>query len=216
MLTRVRQNQHASFGTCLFDGRAHDHVDELFQDDFSRHGLRDLYHGGQIEVFDRCDHRRCRAKRLLFGPQQRIPRLELPHLAVSAPTQVAVASVLQVNTGYFSKTSGRVEARRQFVGKGFDMDKAALLRRVDGLFVKQLSLDHAPFDAGDLGVDQRGPAREILWALFSPDLELPVIRRHCDQVLRTLVRRDTVAPSGTSQRVIEVKLSLLEEQIGRP
>ncbi|MNI29702.1 hypothetical protein D3C73_835250 [compost metagenome] len=67
MLARIRQNQHATLGAGLFDGGAHDHVDEFFQDDFTRYRLGHLDHRGQVEVFDGRRHGRGWRESLGFG-----------------------------------------------------------------------------------------------------------------------------------------------------
>ena len=53
LLDASRKNQQASLGARLLDRGAHERVDQLFQHDFARDGLRHLDHGREVEVFDR-------------------------------------------------------------------------------------------------------------------------------------------------------------------
>jgi hypothetical protein len=41
-LSPALKNQQASLGTCLLDGRAHERIDQHFQDDLAGDGLRHL------------------------------------------------------------------------------------------------------------------------------------------------------------------------------
>ena len=88
-----RQDQQTALGARLLNRRAHERVDQFFQDNLARDGLRHLDHGREVEVFDRRRDRARRAGRRLFRPKVRIQLLELPHLAIGSPTQVAVAGV---------------------------------------------------------------------------------------------------------------------------
>ena len=53
----LRKNQHTSFGAGVLDGRAHERVDQLLQDNLTRQRLGHLDHGCQIEVLDGCLYR---------------------------------------------------------------------------------------------------------------------------------------------------------------
>ena len=108
----------------------------------------------------------------LFLPEVWIHLVELPHLAVGAPTQIAVAGVLQIHTGDLLESTRRVEARGEFVGERLVVNKAVGPGRADGLFVKTLGVELAAFDAGNLRADQRGTVFEILRAIRRPELEL--------------------------------------------
>src|SRR5262249_25389397 len=46
-------NQEASLGAGVLEGRAHEPVDELFQNDLARKYLRDFDHGCEVELLDR-------------------------------------------------------------------------------------------------------------------------------------------------------------------
>ena len=76
----------------------------LLQHDLARHGLRHLDHGREVQVFDRRPDRAGRPGRRLFLAQVRMQLIELPHLAVGAPAQIAVAGVAQISAGESSRS----------------------------------------------------------------------------------------------------------------
>src|SRR6202140_1536894 len=112
----------------------------------------------------------------LVLPELRIHLIELPHLAIGSPPQVAVPGVSQVEMRYFIEATGRVEARSKFVGERLIVNKAICAGRADGLFVQTFGIEVAALQAGDLGANQCGAVFEILRAVLSPDLEFPVMR----------------------------------------
>ena len=88
---RERINK-TSFGAGLLERRAHERVDQLLQHDLARDGLRDLDHRREIEVFDRCRDRACRSRcAALPCLSCGYSCIELPHLAVGSPAEIAVA-----------------------------------------------------------------------------------------------------------------------------
>ena len=94
--------------------------------------------------------------------------VELPHLAIGSPTEVAVPGIPQVPMRDLLETACRVEARSEFVGERLIMDKAVCVRRADRLLVEALGIKLAAFDACDLGAHQRGAVFEILRAILRP------------------------------------------------
>src|SRR5258705_2623166 len=103
--------------------------------------------------------------------------IELAHLAIGSPPQVAVPGVSQVEMRYFIEATGRVEARSKFVGERLVLDEAIDAGRADALLIEPHSIDVTTFQASDLGSDQRGAVFEVLWPLVAPDLELPALGR---------------------------------------
>src|SRR5215469_14828495 len=82
-------NQKTSFGAGVLEGCAHEFVDELFRNYFARQRLRYFDHGCEIEIFDRCLNRTRWTPRAVVLPQPRMELIELPHLSVGAPSQIA-------------------------------------------------------------------------------------------------------------------------------
>src|SRR5262245_15685279 len=100
--------------------------------------------------------------------------IQLPHLAIGAPTQITVARVPQVEMRDLLEATRRVEARGHFVGERLIVNKAIDASRTDGLLVQAHSLDIAAFNPGDLGADERRAVFEIRRAMLRPYFELPV------------------------------------------
>ncbi len=126
-------------------------------------------------MFDGRPHRARWSGRELVLPELRIHLIELPHLAIGSPPQIAVPGVSQVDMRYFIEAMGRVEARSKFVGERLVLDEAIDAGRSDAPLIEPHGVDIAAFQASDLGSDQRGAVFEVLWALLGPDLELPVM-----------------------------------------
>ena len=59
LLGPSRKNQQTSLGARLLDRGAHERVDQFFEDDLARDGLRHLDHGREVELFDRRPDRAC-------------------------------------------------------------------------------------------------------------------------------------------------------------
>src|SRR4029077_6400684 len=136
--------------------------------------------------------------------------VELPHLAMGSPTQIAIAAVPQIHTGNLLETARRIEPRGELVGDPFILDEAVLTRQADGLFVKVDCIERAAFDAGALRTDQRNAVLEILRAIRRPYLELSVVRDQSLDMLLALVCRCGVAGCSAGQRAVEVILRRFE------
>ena len=71
---------------------------------------------------------------------------ELPHLAFSSPTQIAVAGVLQIHAANLLETARCVEAGSEFIGERLIVNKAICAGRANRLLVETLSIElRAPF-----------------------------------------------------------------------
>src|ERR1700674_3450943 len=169
------KNQQTSLSTCVLNRSTHERVDQLLQDHLARHGLRHFDNRREIKVFDPCADRASRSRYWLFLPEVRIQLVELPHLAIGSPTEIAVLGVPQIRMRDLLKTTRRVEARGQLVGEGLIVDKAVCARRADGLFVEALGIEFAALNACNLRTDQRSAVLEILRAILRPNCELSVM-----------------------------------------
>src|SRR3954451_3330511 len=92
----LRQNQPSPVGARVLEGGAEQRVDEVLPHDLAGDRLRDLEDGGELEVFDGRTDRAPRARHRRLVPELRIELIELPHLAIGSPTEVAVPGVSQV------------------------------------------------------------------------------------------------------------------------
>ena len=109
------------------------------------------------------------------SPELGMHLVELPHLALGAPAQIAVAGVPPIHAGDLLEAARRVEAGRKLMGERLVVEKTVGARRTDGLFVEAHRVDVAAVDAGDLRADKRCAVLEILRTILRPDLELPVV-----------------------------------------
>src|SRR5512134_228752 len=105
-------------------------------------------------MFNRRPDRTDRTGNWLVLRQVRIEPIELPHLPVGSPANIAVAGVSEIYIRDLLEPTRRIEARRQFVGERLVLDKAVCLCRADSLLVKRHSIEHPVFDTSDLRPDQ--------------------------------------------------------------
>ena len=145
-----------------------------------------------------------------------IELIELPHLAVGAPTQIAVAGVLHIHTGNLLETARLVEARCQFVGERLVVNKAVGAGRADRLFVEVHGVERAALDAGDLGADQCGAILEILRAIRRPGLELGAVAAQRRDTLTALFGGRRRVASCTGEGRVEMVFGDLEQSGRRP
>ena len=125
--------------------------------------------------------------------------IELPHLAIGAPAQVAVAGVPQVRLRDLRRIRApRKSARSALIGERLVVDEAVGAGRADGLLVQPHRVEHRGLRcARDLGADQRGAVREVLRAMARPCFELAVVG---GQRLDVLLARIRVAVGIASRR----------------
>src|SRR5262245_4255379 len=88
-LVTSRADQEASVSAGVLDRHTHEPVDELFEHYLAGECLRDLDYGSDIEPFDGYFDRACWTRRALVLPQSRMKLIELPHLSVGSPSNIA-------------------------------------------------------------------------------------------------------------------------------
>src|SRR6516164_2538220 len=168
-------NQEGSLGAGLRDGRSHKPVNELFHDHLAREGLRDFDHSRKIELFDRCLDRACWTGRVLALPQPRMELLELPHLSVGSPSEIALPRVSQVEMRDLLEAAGRVKARGQLVGERLVVYEPVCACRHDGALIQLHGIEGASLDMDNLSADQRCTILEVLRAIRRPGLKLSLV-----------------------------------------
>src|SRR5262249_15328632 len=114
------------------------------------------------QMFNRSFDRTGQARRALVLSQPRMELLELPHLSVGAPSQIAPPRVSQIVMRNLLEAARRVEAGSQLAGARLVVDKAVSACRHYGALVKVHSLKGTPLDPGKLCSDQRCTILEIL------------------------------------------------------
>src|ERR1700735_3192318 len=100
----------------------------------------------------------------------RVMFVELPHLSLGPPTQIAVARIAQVDIRELVEPARPVEARGHFVSDRFVVDEAIVTRRTDGQRVKTHRVKLAALDASNLRGYQCGAVFEVLRAILRPNL----------------------------------------------
>src|SRR5262249_21982975 len=191
-----RGNQETSLGAGLLDCRPHELVDELFQNHLAGNRLRHFDHGREIELVDRRFDRARWTRRTLVLPQPRMKLIELPHLAVGAPSQITSPRISQVEMRKLLEAARRVKARSQLVGERFVVDKAVSACRRDGALVQVHGLEWASLDAGNLSANQRCTILEVLRTNRRPGPKLSLEPSKCFAVLRVRVGAHGLAPRG--------------------
>jgi hypothetical protein len=139
-----------------------------------------------------------------------VERLELPHLAIGAPPQVAVPGVAQIELRDLLEAARGLEARRQFVGKRLVVDKPVCPCRADGLVVKVHRIKRPVFETSDLRPEQCSAVGEVLRAMLRPRLDLPAVCGQRFDVLLPFAGRGKVARSCMGKPGIKVVLSRFE------
>ena len=217
MLILRRHDQQTTFGPRLLDGGAQERVEQPVQDDLARHGLRQLDHGREIKVFDRrSDRARQPGPSLLPLPQLRMEPIELSHLPVGLPAQVAAPGVAQIELLDLLKAAHRIEARRQFISQGFVLNEALVTRRPDGLLVEPFGIQLPAFEAGDLGPHEGGAVLEGFGAVRRPGRKPLMMRRRRFEMQAPLVAGGRVAECGATERLEELIIGPLELGRHRP
>src|SRR5262245_20128889 len=101
--------------------------------------------------------------------------IQLPHLAVGSPTQIAGPGLPQIGVCDSREAASRVEASRKLVGDRLVVDKAVGTRGRDGALVEVHGIERPSFDTGNLSADQRSTVLEVLRAVRRPALKLSLV-----------------------------------------
>src|SRR6516164_7651453 len=191
-----RNDQEASLGAGVLDSRTQEPVDEFFENHLARERLRGFNHCREIEMFDRRFDRARWHLRALVLPQSRIELIELPHLSVGSPSQIAGSGLPQISVCDRLEAARRVEAGSQLVGERLVVDEAVYPCRRDGALVELHGLERAPLDTGNLSADERRTIFEVLRTNRRPGPKLLLVVPKRFSVLGIRVRTHRLAASG--------------------
>ena len=161
-------------------------------------------------MFDRCFDGARWTRRALLLPQPRMELIELPHLAVGAPTQIAGPGLAQISVCDRLETARGVEASRQLVGERLIVDKAVRACRHDGALVEVHGLERTPLDTGNLSANQRRTILEVLRTILREGAKLLLVLSNCFSVLGVRVGAQGLASCGAAQAGIEMAFRLLQ------
>src|SRR4030088_1603452 len=205
------QDEQATLGAGMLDRDPQQRFDELTEDDLAGHRLRSLDHRSDIQLLDgRANGGGGRCRDCCVA-EMWMKLFELPHLAIGAPSDIAVARVPPIDVRKLFEATRRVEARGQFVGERLVVDKAVCACRADGLFVKVHGIERAAFDSGDFRPDQCGAVLEILRAICRQDNELWWVRDQSLNLPGPLRIGGCIVERSPRQRGVEMVLRPLEE-----
>ena len=194
----------------MLDGDAQQRVDQLLDHDFARDGLQDLQHGREFQLLDRRTDRATRIVRPFFLPQARVPLVQLPYLAISAPSRVTVSGTLQIKMRDVVEAPRRVESRGQLVRQSFVLDEALLARRPNGLLIQTFGLQFPALQASHLRAYQRGSVCEILRTVLRPQRKALVMLGQRSGMLPSLIRSCRIRRGRSRERCVEVVVGLLK------
>src|SRR5262245_61824885 len=88
--------------------------------------------------------------------------IELPHLSVGAPSQIALSCLSQVEMRDLLEAARRVKAGSHLVGERFVVNEDVCACRHDGALVQVHGVERASLDTGNLSPDQRCTILEVL------------------------------------------------------
>src|SRR5271165_2421392 len=108
---------------------------QFFGHDLARDSLRDLDYSGEVELIDRRFNLPRRTGRAPFGPEVWVHLVELPHLSIGSPAQIAVAGVLQIERGNLVEPARSVECGSALIGYRLVVEERVATSRMDSLFV---------------------------------------------------------------------------------
>src|SRR4051794_10262373 len=102
-------------------------------------------------MFDGCTHGALGIGTPRFLAEFRMCCLELSHLPVGTPSQIAVPGVPKIGVGDGLEAACSVKAPRYLVGQTFVLHEAVLVGGANGLLVEAHGIGISLLDAGDLG-----------------------------------------------------------------
>ncbi len=176
-------------GARVLDHDAQQRLQQARELELARDALRGGDHRQDVELLGAHGEGDGGGDRLARG-EVGVALVELLHLGVGAPAEVAGAGLAQVGVGGREQAARAVKPRGELAGDGLVLDEAALSRRGDGLLVEPHRLRFLPAEPGDLGADQGVFVEEVLGAARGPRAELPLA---LEQLVRGL-------PSGGAAR----------------
>src|SRR5437870_12611605 len=108
----------------MLDGGAEQHIDQLLEHDLARNRLRDLEDRSEVQMLDGRPDGALRIGRQLLGAEMGMKVIELPHLALGAPEQVAVPGLPQVEMRDVLEAARCIETRGKLARECLVVDEA--------------------------------------------------------------------------------------------
>src|SRR5215472_9973986 len=136
--------------------------------------------------------------------------IELPHLAVRAPTQIPVPGLSQIEFGKLLQPASTVKSGSALIGDRFVVNKAVGSSGTDSPLIEPPGIGLAAFDPRDLRADQSGTIFKVLRAVLRPYFELPLVGCQSLEMLLSLVGSCGVPGCRAGERTVEMKLCRFE------
>src|SRR4051794_21398801 len=125
--------------------------------------------------------------------------LELSHLRVRAPAQIANPGISEKETCNSSEASVCIKLRCTFIGNGFAMSETVLVGRADCHFVKPLCVYNPALDACDFCLHECSFSLKVRGTMERPYLELSMMVIQLGKMLAFRFRRSRVPGSSMGQ-----------------
>src|SRR5262249_38217612 len=143
-------------------------------------------------------------RRALVLPQLRMELIELAHLSVGTPPQIAPPRISQVEMCNLLEAAVRVKAGSQLIGKRLVVNKSVCACRSDGALVQVHGLEWACRETGNLGADQRRTILEVLRTIRCPAQKLSLVPFDRFSMHGVWISANGLAACSAGQRGIEV------------
>src|SRR6267142_1756430 len=209
-LATARQDEQPAVCAGMLDGGAQQRVDQLLEHDLARSRLRDLEDRREVQMLDGRPDGALRIGRQLLRAEMGMKVIELPHLTVGTPAQIAVPCLPQIHIGDPLDSARRVEARGELARERLVVDESVRPRRSDRPLVEAHRVGMAALDARDLGADEYGAVLEVRWAVLGPLLELAMVSCQCLLVPGAFRGGCRIAERSPRQRGVELVVCQLE------
>src|SRR5260370_23924618 len=194
----------------MLDCDPHERLEDLAEDDLTRHGLRGPDYRSHLQLFDGCANGCGRRDR--FFTEVRMDLFELSYLALGPPAKIAIPGVPQIEMRNLLEAACRIELRRQLVGKALVLDWTVRARLLNGPLVQTHGVELSIFNPGDFGLDQSCRTREGLGDASHPLAKLvPVLLDACNRFVAPF------RPLGCDQRgERERRIEMIIEEMDLP
>src|SRR5580658_4766151 len=214
-LAAAKEDEQTPLGPCILYSDSHQLLDELGKDHLTRNRLRRFHYSFDIQLPHRRGNRGRRGGSSLLA-QARIAFVELPYLAMGAPTVVAVPRGTEIGvTGCF-QIARQVESSRKLVGYGLVVNQARGACRTDRTFVQPLCVEFPPLDPRHLRPGEGRPVGKILRAMESPGVQLLQMCRQPRTMIFAVLTRGGFMDCRVAKSVVEMVLDDLQKRHSIP
>src|SRR4051794_32411314 len=138
--------------------------------------------------------------------------VELPHLSIGSPSDVATMGVSQIDIRNLFEATCPVKARGKLIRKCFIMHKSVRSRRFYGAFIQVFCIEMATVDTRDLSVHEGKTILVVFWTIPCPNFKLLTMGEQNLSICASLVCRRDIPGCRAAERAIEVILGHLQQR----